>query len=504
LSQTHVCFDPVPLQGAWWNVLAERIQLWHKCFSAFMRQSPPVGSANFFLDITAKLEPDLFAREQLVLLSIARELLLIQHSTAQVTSSHEDHLEQLKVSLLLILTGTAPELTPDLELCPLDLSYKTICALVHRIPDQVNALPLYGMEGALMTSARANSSFGPGPAGPSAKEGQGQGGSVLDAQQKGPRGELIPFLETGISSLINRDELMLADQLASGFGYESSDQKLAAALSSIAGGKHLEAVHRLKSQQSPLEQGDAEPLLNELGSHCSHRIALYCRRCRVFYSVSRNIGMDYQEVEKVEPTKLLSLLLSPQPYCADIELCRNLITGFPRLDAVAVAEVLLDSFIESMLAQGVMRWAEEKLDEFVSLLSPSQELLGHAALQRIPSFRELVKTEHGPTTVPSQVLDPETEVEVLIMAYHSYVQGCRERSVSELLRLLQARAEFYVARGHFHLLVRLLVAIPEYHAMEYLFGHLVRHGELHTLLAEGRSALRMPRSADSTLLWLWP
>ena len=25
--------------------------------------------------------------------------------------------------------------------------------------------------------------------------------------------------------------------------------------------------------------------------------------------------------------------------------------------------------------------------------------------------------------VPSQVLDPETEVEVLIMAYHSYVQA---------------------------------------------------------------------------------
>ena len=27
---------------------------------------------------------------------------------------------------------------------------------------------------------------------------------------------LIPFLETGISSLINRDELLLADELASG------------------------------------------------------------------------------------------------------------------------------------------------------------------------------------------------------------------------------------------------------------------------------------------------
>ncbi|CAJ1457094.1 unnamed protein product, partial [Effrenium voratum] len=52
-------------QGAWWNVLAERVQLWHKCFNAFMRQSkPPVGSANFFLDIAAKLEPDLYAREQ--------------------------------------------------------------------------------------------------------------------------------------------------------------------------------------------------------------------------------------------------------------------------------------------------------------------------------------------------------------------------------------------------------------------------------------------------------
>ncbi|CAE7208033.1 unnamed protein product [Symbiodinium pilosum] len=349
------------------------------------------------------------------------------------------------------------------------------------------------MEGALMTSTRANASFGP-----STKE--AQGGSVLDAQQKGPRSELIPFLETGISSLINRDELMLADQLAAGFGFESWDQKLAMALSSVAGGKHQQAVHRLKSEQSPLEpsdnaltaaeQGDAEPLLNELGSHCSERIALYCRRCRVFYSVSRNIGMDYQEVEKVEPTKLLSLLLSPQPYCADFGLCRNLITGFPRpLDAGAVAEVLVDSFIESMLSQGVMRWAEEKLDEFVSLLSPSQELLGNAALRRIPSFRELVKTEaskDGSMPVTSQVPDPETEVEVLVMAYHSYVQACCERSVSELLRLLQARTEFYVLRGHFHLLVRLLVAIPEYHAMEYIFGHLVWHGELQTLLVEGR------------------
>ncbi|CAE7208025.1 unnamed protein product [Symbiodinium pilosum] len=71
-------------QGAWWNVLGERVQLWHKCFGAFMRQSPPMGSANFFLDISAKLEPDLFAREQLVLLSIARELLLIQPAQAEL------------------------------------------------------------------------------------------------------------------------------------------------------------------------------------------------------------------------------------------------------------------------------------------------------------------------------------------------------------------------------------------------------------------------------------
>ncbi|CAJ1457093.1 unnamed protein product, partial [Effrenium voratum] len=50
-----------------------------------------------------------------------------------------------KVSLLLILTGTAPDLTADLDLSPLDrsgkcekdLSYKTICSLVNRVP-QVN------------------------------------------------------------------------------------------------------------------------------------------------------------------------------------------------------------------------------------------------------------------------------------------------------------------------------------------------------------------------------
>ena len=51
-------------QGAWWNVLGERVQLWHKCsslswlhrmrkhgiffhagFGAFMRQSPPMGAS---------------------------------------------------------------------------------------------------------------------------------------------------------------------------------------------------------------------------------------------------------------------------------------------------------------------------------------------------------------------------------------------------------------------------------------------------------------------------
>merc|ERR1719454_63290 len=64
-------------QGVWWNVLDERLQLWHKCYDAFMLQSyPPIGAANFFLDITSKLEPDLFAREQLMLLCIAFQLLM--------------------------------------------------------------------------------------------------------------------------------------------------------------------------------------------------------------------------------------------------------------------------------------------------------------------------------------------------------------------------------------------------------------------------------------------
>lgn len=465
-------------QGAWWNVLSERVQLWHKCFDAFMSQcSPPSGSANFFLDIAAKLEPDLYAREQLVLLAIARELLL----PSQDKGSHEEQLDQLKVGLLLILTGTTPDLTADLELSPLDLSYKTICSLVKRVPEHVKALPLQG-EGALI-DIKAKSSFG-------ASGKDGTAGSVL-SPQGGPRSELVSFLETGISSLINCDELSLADQVASGFGFESSDQKLAMTLASVAGGKHLQAVRVSPLEPSEAavaaaESGDAEPLLKELGSHCSPRIALYCRRCMMFYLVSRSIEMDYQEVKKVEPTRLLSLLLSPQPYVADFELCRNLITCFSRpLDATAVAEVLANAFVESMLSNGVMPWTDEKLDEFVGLLSPSQELLGNAALFWIPSFRRDIKVDYA-SQIAQQVLDPETEVEVLVMAYHSYVQGCCERSVSELLAFLHSRAELYVNRGHFHLLVRLLVAIPEYHAMEYMFGLLVRHGQLQLLLSEGK------------------
>eukprot|EP00931_Biecheleriopsis_adriatica_P046808 TRINITY_DN26928_c0_g1_i1.p1 TRINITY_DN26928_c0_g1~~TRINITY_DN26928_c0_g1_i1.p1 ORF type:complete len:3379 (-),score=748.43 TRINITY_DN26928_c0_g1_i1:238-10323(-) len=491
-------------QGAWWNVLAERLQLWHKCHDAFMRQSsPPAGSANFFLDIASKLEPDLYAREQLVLLSIARELLFM-HPAAQDASSHgqaprEEQLEQLKLCLLLILTGTALDLTADLAFRPLDLSYKTIRSLVHRVPENVNALPLsQGLEATLGDGQATKPSFGAAATGKDASSSS----SVLAAQQRGPRSELLPFLETAISSLINRDELTLAEQLAAGFGFESTDQKLARTLASVAGGNHREAVRILRSGTHPpplepsegalatAEEGDAEPLLKELESHCSERIALYCRRCMVCYSVSRNIGMDYQEVEKVEATKLLTLLLSPQPYVADFELIRNLITVFLRpLDPAALAEVLASSFVQPMLSQGTMRWAKDKLDEFVSLMSPSQELLGDAALSRIPNFRHRQANLDSAATVAfegQQVLDLDSEVEVLIMAYHSYVQGCCERSMSELLCFLQSRAELYVKRGHFHSLVRLLFAIPEYHGMEYMFGHLVRHGQLQLLLTEAR------------------
>ena len=96
-------------------------------------------------------------------------------------------------------------------------------------------------------------------------------------------------------------------------------------------------------------------------------------------------------------------------------------------------------------------------------------------------------------------LDPETEVEVLVMAYHSFVQGCCERSLTTLLSFLHSRAELYVNRGHFHLLVRLLVAVPEYHALEYMFGLLVRHGQLQLLLNQGKRTCDTQRDKHSAL-----
>merc|ERR1719478_786890 len=80
----------------------------------------------------------------------------------------------------------------------------------------------------------------------------------------------------------------------------------------------------------------------------------------------------------------------------------------------------------------------------------------------------------------------ECEAEVLIMAYHAYVQACQERSIGALLRFLKARVGLYMENQQCSLLMRLLVAIPEYHAMEYMFGHLVRKGQLDLLLDQGR------------------
>ena len=49
-------------------------------------------------------------------------------------------------------------------------------------------------------------------------------------------------------------------------------------------------------------------------------------------------------------------------------------------------QVLANSFVESMLTHGVMPWTDEKLDDFVGLLSPSQEPLKRWKLVLFPYF----------------------------------------------------------------------------------------------------------------------
>lgn len=484
-------------QGVWWNVLAERLQLWHKCYDAFLRENyPPVGAALFFLDITSKLEPDLFAREQLMLICIAYELLTASGASASHTSRQpqaptKDQVSRIKLSLLLILTGTNEALASDLEFSPLDLSYAKLRTLAHRVPESVTALPLY--QGAETTGSSSSPIWGVGATAP--------GVGVLSAAPTAPTTELLPFLDTAISSLVNCDELGWARQLAQGFSFESNDLRLAVALETVASGHYKEAVQDLMTGISPIEtppagllaaeEGNAVPLMEALGGHCSQRIALFCRRRTVFFSVSRMIVMPYRQVAQVDPGELIARLLGRRPLEANLGLVRSLLAVYPRtLNKEALAEVLASTFLRSMHDKSDIQWPEEKLDEFVSLLSPGQDKLGEAALRRIPSFKSASQaaTTELRLLPTGEELPLEIEVEVLVLAYNAFVQAGRESSVAALLSFLQGRAKHYVEHGSFHLLVRLLVAIPEYHAMEYLFGYLIRYNQLDQLLSHGQES----------------
>eukprot|EP00929_Paragymnodinium_shiwhaense_P079725 TRINITY_DN41557_c0_g2_i1.p1 TRINITY_DN41557_c0_g2~~TRINITY_DN41557_c0_g2_i1.p1 ORF type:complete len:3522 (-),score=604.34 TRINITY_DN41557_c0_g2_i1:457-9738(-) len=508
-------------QGVWWNVLDERLQLWHECYCAFMRQSyPPVGAAHFFLDITSKLETDLFAREQLMLLCIAYELLCsstpgceafqrqlsptgnggtaVLPGSGTVTASaseaaskqpappSKEQMSRIELSMLLILTGTNKDLAGELDFSPLDLSYSTLRTLAKRVPEGVKALKLCSTDGPGGASGPNSISSG----------GAGQASGALAAEHTGePPGELLPFLDTAISSLINCDEIAWAKRLADGFGFASVDLHLAQILEKVASGHHQEALKELTLGQTqpdlpPVLDGDAEPLLRTLCTECTSRVALFCRRCQVFFAVSRSIGMGYHQVSQIDVGELLDRLLSPKPFMGDIALCRSLLSCYPKaLNKATLAEVLAKRFLRSTLSLGQLEWPEEKLDEFVSLLESSPELLGDAALRGIPHFRSGRLATQADTQAASSQEEPplplECEAEVLIMAYRAYVQACFEKSIGDLLHFLQGRVAIYVDSGRFSLLVRLLVAIPEYHAMEYMFGHLVRHGQLDLLLKKG-------------------
>lgn len=504
-------------QGVWWNVLDERLQLWHKCYDAFLlRNYPVVGAANFFLDITSKLEPDLFAREQLMLLCIAFELLnsatdeggnpqrrqkeTVDSSTKQLQVPSKEQLNRIKLSMLLILTGTNKDMAAELDFSPLDLSYSTLRTLVHRIPESVSALPLYQSElGG--TSGSMNWASAPVSAAPSVP--------ALLPEQRGLRSELLPYLDTAISSLINCDEILWAKELAMGFTFESADLKLVEAMEMVASGHHEEALKGLATHGSRFEGLDAhdggiEHVLHTLRTQCSQRIARFCQRCLVFFSVSTKIGMDYQQVSQVDANHascLLDHLLSPQPFEADIALCKSLLACYVKAqNKASLASVMANRFIQSMREFGALEWPKGKLDEFVSIIGSSQDMVGDEALKHVPWFQAEGDTEveggtaeGGGSRSSTPAMDEhqdelpfECEVEVLIMAYHAYVQACRERSIGELLRFIRKRVEVYVEHQRFALLMRLLVAIPEYHAMEYMFGHLVRHGQLELLLEKGR------------------
>ncbi|CEM20910.1 unnamed protein product [Vitrella brassicaformis CCMP3155] len=185
-------------QGVWWEVLDERMQLWHKCYNLFLLHNYPKHlAANFFLDLTAKLEQDLYAREQALLLSVAAELCPEGSMAAPPTSTaispagktapspppappdhrrrkgrrragkddavrggegpmaaaagaagggadtagtNEIPRQEIEDRLLLILAGSAAEVARDLCFEPLNPTYANIRHLLPMVPDSLVAL----------------------------------------------------------------------------------------------------------------------------------------------------------------------------------------------------------------------------------------------------------------------------------------------------------------------------------------------------------------------------
>lgn len=126
-------------QGVFWEMLDERLQLWHKCYHVFKKEEYPSGqAAHFFLDLIAKLESELVAREQVMLLSIALELYNLDNNCSGWTNaSHTDdnavrrrlgvaastdvmdddssEREWIKMRILLVLVGVNADLVHRLS-----------------------------------------------------------------------------------------------------------------------------------------------------------------------------------------------------------------------------------------------------------------------------------------------------------------------------------------------------------------------------------------------------
>eukprot|EP00743_Colponemidia_sp_Colp-15_P014029 GILK01016499.1.p1 GENE.GILK01016499.1~~GILK01016499.1.p1 ORF type:complete len:926 (+),score=231.53 GILK01016499.1:2-2779(+) len=442
-----------------WEVVEARMDLWRRCYELLLHHSYSSADAGDLLNrFSDEWEADLTAREQAVLASMA--LGFFQGTARREQPCRSTALlSEIRCRIQLIIHGSGAvsswkrEKGRYMEVSWADLSYPMLdqMDIFFYIPEHLPAMPLRYATAPAVAKSVEN------------------------------------YLEKTIAELITTNRIDDAESICEHFRYVSKDVATVTAMRKIAS-KQRDAVIpepllRTITDQTVdlknLEAADRLALLTSMTKACSALIRPSCLLILRTYQVASALNRPYVQVLEGDRYALLQALLAKGRPCYNI--CQNWMES-GEFDPFIVATVLTDHFYELQLAsiqtQGSPHmWSSAEFFDYVRLaMQPT--VLGNCLVNA-------VNKRNYPVSI---------QVELIIMAYISYLDGCCYNGLKTILQLIRLKVDSIVNQGQFSLLIRLLTGVGEYKELQYLFDVLMSHNRFELIRqksaeSEGRSEL---------------